>query len=277
MNTISAANSLEHSVAGNPSIGQLARLIDSAAATLLRRAGILHPPIDPIDVARRLGFDVVWDANLCARGRFTRVGRRESIFLRPDERPERFYWAAAHELGESCAWKILRELTQESSVREKSSAAQAPAAPDDWPDPELREQIANLFAARLLLPAKWFLASARDCRCDLLGLKRIYSTVSHELIAWRLLDLNELAVVSIFDQGRLSRRRGNLLGDCPPPPLEFELGCWRAARESTRPVERHEGNVRVQVWPVYEPGWRREIIRTTFVETAADAEGCRCA
>jgi hypothetical protein len=35
----------------------------------------------------------------------------------------------------------------------------------------------------------------------------------------------------------------------------------------------NQGSIRVQGWPVYEPGWRREILRTTWPETGDGDSG----
>ncbi|MEX0717809.1 MAG: ImmA/IrrE family metallo-endopeptidase [Planctomycetaceae bacterium] len=221
--------------------------LDSVVAEALDEAGVAAPPVDAIALARALGAIVAVDGRLRERARHKSLrGRASAIFLKPDPRPERLQWAAAHELGEMHAWKVFGRAT----------------IPDEGePSPRLREGVANLLAARFLLPGTWFPRDADALRGDVLELKAIYRTASHELIAMRLLDLPLPTVVTIFDQGRLTRRMANQPGRLPrPQPLERE--CRQEIRRRARPVELSDRRLRVQGWPIDEPGWRREILRT---------------
>ena len=58
------------------------------------------------------------------------------------------------------------------------------------------ESLANLFAYRLLVPTCWFVQDAKMLDYDLLALKQRYSTSSHEVLAWRFLDLAEPCIVT---------------------------------------------------------------------------------
>lgn len=226
--------------------GDFVVALEERVARLLGAAEIDGPPVDAIRVARTLGIGVIFDASQEPRGRQARVGGRVSIFIRPDERRERIQWAVAHELGETLSHELFH---------------QAGFDPEDV-DPQSREQGANLAAARLLLPSLWFVQDAERLAGDLLSLKGRYETASHELIAFRLLDLPEPAVVTVFDQGRQSRRRGN--GVQRVPPLDrLEQDCWLAIRRFHQPHEIKGSGRRVQGWPIHEPGWQREILRTT--------------
>jgi predicted transcriptional regulator len=220
--------------------------IDDYVARLLARAGIGRPPVDSIRLARRLEIEVLFDASQEPRGRQTRLAGRSAIFIRPDDRPERRQWAVAHELGETLA----HELFHESGVDVAEMS------------PESREQGANLAASRLLLPSEWFRVDAERSGGDLLSLKRRYETASHELIAFRLLDLPQPAVITVFDQGRQTRRKGN--GPFRVPPLDrTEEECWLEVRRFGRAHESARDGRRIQGWPIHEPGWQREILRTT--------------
>jgi IrrE N-terminal-like domain len=220
--------------------------LDKRVACLLENAGIGRPPVDPIRIARQLGIGVVIDASQQPRGRQTRIGGRASIFIRPEERPERLHWAVAHELGESLAHELFHEAGFET----------------DEVDPQSRERGANLAASRLLLPSVWFPHDAARFAGDLLSLKRNYETASHELIAFRLLDLPVPAVITVFDQGRQSRRRGNSAARIPPLD-RLEQECWLAIRRFRQPHEIARHGRCVQGWPIHEPGWQREILRMT--------------
>ncbi|HTI50770.1 MAG TPA: ImmA/IrrE family metallo-endopeptidase [Planctomycetaceae bacterium] len=226
-----------------------AQSLDNEVTRVLENADIHQPPVDPIRLARRLGIGVVLDAAQEPRGRQTRIAGRPSIFVRLDDRPERLHWAVAHELGETLA----HQLFQQSGVE-----------PADI-DPPTRERGANLAAARLLIPPAWFPADVERTAGDLLALKRRYETASHELIAFRMLDLAAPAVVTVFDQGRQTRRRGNLAARVPPLD-RLEQECWLAVRRFGRMHEVARDGRRIQGWPIHEPQWQREILRTTCVE-----------
>lgn len=219
------------------------------ARALLEDCGIVAPPVDAWCVARVLGLRVAFDAQQQGRGRLKRIGGRTAILVRPDDRPEREQWALAHEIGEAVAHRVFERLEVD---------------PRDAP-PQRREQVANAMASSLLLPDDWFLPDAAALDGDVLRLKAIYSTTSHELILMNLLRLPQLSLVSVFDQGRLTRRRGN--GELSPPPLlPLERMVWRHVQASGQPAEAQGSGVRVQGWPVHEPGWRRELLRTTALD-----------
>jgi hypothetical protein len=223
--------------------------LDDSVAAILRRAGIKRPPVNAIDVARRLGYAVLWDDSQQPRARIAMVcgapsrGSRTAIFLRPERRPERVQWAVAHELGELYAMRVLDQM----GVSSDEEPAQS------------REQLANGLATRLLLPMKWFAEAAVELDYDLIGLKTRFSSASHELIARRMLDLSTPVVVSIFDHGKLQFRRWNR-PHATPLLTAAEERRWRSAHVSGD-VVRHLGTPRMDVWPVHEPNWKREIIR----------------
>jgi hypothetical protein len=222
---------------------------DVLVGELFERGRIERPPVDALALAGRLGIPVALDGRQRERGRHKRLSGQASIFLRPEPRVERLQWAAAHELGEVVAADVFRLVG---------------ASADDVP-PTMREQVANVVASRLLLPAKWFLPDARRLHGDLPALKQRYATASHELIAYRLLDLDRPAIVTVFDQGRMTRRRTN---QPPGPPrlLPVEECCWNDVRSAGRACSTRGSGVTVRGWPVYENGWKREILHTTADE-----------
>jgi hypothetical protein len=93
------------------------------------------------------------------------------------------------------------------------------------------------------------------------ALKAVYATASHELIAWRLLDLPRESTVTIFDHGRITRRRSND-GRRPPPPIPLECAVWQETHRTGRAGAEWCDGLLVRCWPVHEPGWKREILRT---------------
>lgn len=220
--------------------------VDDVVESILEESAWKEPPVDVLELARRMGVEVAIDTRQQGRGRHKRLRGRSAIFLRPDPRPERLQWAAAHEVGELVAHRLFS--TMNCDPREIA--------------PDAREQSANLLASRLLLPTRWFAADAEHMQADLLRLKSRYCTASHELIALRLLDFSPPAVVTLFDQGRVTRRRCNS-SPMPPRLLPSEWDCWRCVHHSGQPVHCLEEGIRITGWPIHEAGWRREILRTT--------------
>jgi hypothetical protein len=234
---------------------EYASALDAVAMELLVAAGIVAPPVDAFRLAAGCRLAVALDDGQSGRARFVRLARREAahergaIFIRSDPRPERRQWAVAHEVGEAVAERVFQRL----GVR---PAEAAPAA---------REEVANGLANRILLPTGWFGQFARRVDWNLLRLKTRFATASHELIARRMLEFDSPAIVSVFDHGRLTWRRANT-GRRPPRLAEIETQCWRAAHDTGRPQRRAGEQLDLTCWPIHEPNWKREIMRTRLPE-----------
>ncbi len=229
--------------------------LDETAGEILQAAGVEHLPVDAIALAAALEVEVAWDSRQSGRAHLVRVSRpgegqattsQTSILLRPEPRPERQHWAVAHELGEAFAEGFFARL----NIRPE-------AAPVN-----LRERVANQLAARILLPSERFLQLALDCRWDLLTLKQRFSTASHELIAARMLDFPSQAIISLFDNGKITWRRSNVAGRTPPLNAEEQ----RARRAAAAGQIYGSFDRSVQAWPIHEPHWKREIIRRAVSE-----------
>lgn len=220
--------------------------IDAVIETLLDRADLTAPPINALQVAKKLNIPVVIDQSQSGRGRCKTLSGKPTIFVRQEERPERLQWTTAHELGELIAWQVIEQIQ-----------------PIDEITPQCREEMANQIASRLLLPTAWFNADAQRTNNNILQLKKMYHTASHELIALRLLDQSEPTIITIIDNGRITRRKFN--GNGPVPQIHnTERFCAAEAHRENQPTIISEENMTVQGWPVHEERWRREILRTTL-------------
>ncbi len=124
--------------------------------------------------------------------------------------------------------------------------------------------MANQLAGRILLPRALFIGCGGECGWDLLKLKQQFSTASHELIARRMLDCEPPVVITVFDRGQRTFRRSNLSGKLPPL-LPLEKGAWHAAHESGEPASQADRHASVRAWPIHEPDWKREILRTEWM------------
>jgi hypothetical protein len=224
--------------------------IDRAVADLLEAAGVTGPPVDAIALAQgQLGMVVCLDRTQPQRGRAQRVAGRKQIFLRPEPSEERHQWTVAHEIGEHLKADLLRRLGVEPEQTR----------------PLAGESLANLFADRLLVPTRWLAHEARECGHDLLELKRRFGTASHEVIAWRLLDLGEPCIITIVDNDHVHRRRGN------GPRVSRELSpveraCQQRVHQESRPCRLRRDGWAVQGWPLHQVDWKREVLRSVVEE-----------
>jgi len=225
---------------------EVLEIIDRAVADLLAAAGWEQPPVDAIALAQRhLGMPVGLDRRQQQRGRAQRSGGQKQIFLRPEPTEERHQWTVAHEIGEHQKAQLLARL----GIAPGQTRAMA------------GESLANLFAYRLLVPTRWFAADAPAWSYDLPHLKQRYRTASHEVLAWRLLDLPEPCIITIVDNDHVSRRRSN---SCRVTrqltPIEDE--CRRYVNYYSRAQTLRRENWLVQGWPVHQADWKREVLRS---------------
>lgn len=221
-------------------------VVDTMVEEMLTKAGIFTPPVDAIALAQRhLGMVVCLDRDQPQRGRAQRSAGKARIFLRPEPTEERHQWTVAHEIGEHVKPAVLERLGVEPAQFRAMAG----------------ESLANLFAYRLLVPGCWFATDASDLDFDLLQLKQRYRTSSHEVIAWRFLDLPEPCIVTVVDNDHVSRRKSNawpIRRQLEPA----ELKCQRHVNHYSKPSRVSQNGWIVHGWPVHQAGWKREILRS---------------
>ncbi len=235
---------------------QFAAATETCAAQALAEVGWSFPPVDALQLAERLHLQLATDTTMDVRARFVRLptAGQGTIFLAQDKRPERVQWAVAHEVGEFLAHRVVELLGVD--LAEMPTAA--------------REHIANRLANSLLLPHQWFAKDGPATEWDLFELKTLYRTASHELIARRMLEMSPAIVISLFDQGKLVWRKSNVINN-PPSLTSAERDTWQAAYDCNH-ASRFEqailpaGIQDIRCWPVHEPDWRREILRTELAD-----------
>lgn len=218
---------------------------DQVAEMLLARAHMNEPPIDALELARRLDVAVVIDTRQQVRARQKRIDGHPSVFLRPEARVERYQWAIAHEIAEHAAYHVFRLA----------------GVPPDEVSPQVREQAANQLASRLLMPSTAFAADVARFGYDLIRLKGRYATASYESIAIRLLALPAGLIVTVFDHSHVTSRRTNLPGRVPPV-AERERQCWQIAHDRGESSRLDAGPLNLAAFPIHEPDWKREILLT---------------
>jgi Zn-dependent peptidase ImmA (M78 family) len=229
---------------------QVTSVVDRAVCELIEKAGLQEPPLDAIALAQRqLGMIVCLDRRQPQRGRAQRTAGRKQIFLRPEPTEERHQWTVAHEIGEHLKAGLLERL----GIPPEQTRAMA------------GESLANLFAYRLLVPTCWFADDAPAAEHNVLELKKRYRTASHEVVAWRLLDLPEPCIITIIDNEHISRRRSNAW------PVRRQLApaeqeCMRHVHDTGRSRVVCRNGWTVQGWPVHQSDWKREILRSRVEE-----------
>jgi hypothetical protein len=84
-----------------------------------------------------------------------------------------------------------------------------------------------------------------------------------------MLEMRPSIVITIYDHGRVHWRRSNVTAR-PPSMLPEEKAVWAEAHETGLPTEAvldaETGLELVRCWPIHEPGWKREILRSEVLE-----------
>jgi hypothetical protein len=201
---------------------------DRLVEELLAAAGVTRPPVNAVDVARHL-----------------KMALREPAADAPRGSEESRQWSAAQAIGEHLKPDLLRRLGFDPASRQSLPG----------------ESLAGLLARRLLTPTNWFGADARASGWDVPELKRFYDTAGYEVVAWRLLDLPEPCVITIVENDHVHRRRSNAWRvNKTLQPAERE--CQRYVHHYSRPRVVSAEGWTVQGWPLHEPDWKREILRS---------------
>lgn len=218
---------------------EVIQAVDQRVEELLQQAELEGPPVNALLLARR-HLNLI----LCIDRREAKRGRKDAGSARPLS-VEGQQWVAAHEIGRHFKADILQHLGIEPDQARALSG----------------ESLANLFATHLLVPTRWFREEAPAMEYDLLRLKERYRTTSHEVLAWRLLDLSEPCVVAIVDDDHVTKRRSNALR-VNRQLSEAEQECQQlVSREGTPQVVSRDGWT-TQGWPVEREDGKREILRS---------------
>ncbi|HHT9133081.1 MAG TPA: ImmA/IrrE family metallo-endopeptidase [Candidatus Tripitaka californicus] len=217
-------------------VPDIAALAEQEARALLERMDIHAPPVDAYLIARKLGLTVQIDPHLKTRG-YSRTRWDLGTIIVGSKNPnksERKQFTIAHEIGEVS----LKGRVEEAHLEEAS----------------------NLMAINLLLPGEWFKRDAEVSDFDLLRLKKTYSTASHELIAFRMLEFRPM-IVTIFDNGRLYKRKSSYPFTVRPSYL-LESQCLKEVTTSGAEVSLKDEEISVVGWPIFREDWKRVILRT---------------
>ncbi|MDB5305898.1 MAG: hypothetical protein JWO38_100 [Gemmataceae bacterium] len=221
---------------------------DRLIAGLLERAGATEPPVDALRVAEdHLGIPVeVAEPDEDERGRPRPRTRRPTsgIVLSPHMTDEQQQAAAAHGIARTLLPDLLRKLDVPPGSESKQAAA----------------HFRGLLAARLLVPTRMLRSAMRNCKYEVPALKAVFATATFEMIALRLLDLDDPCVIAIVDDGVVASRRGNTapaVRKLTPP----EQRCLTLIMEQDLPHKLRGEGWTVQGWPVPNRPFRRVLLR----------------
>ena len=117
------------------------------------------------------------------------------------------------------------------------------------------------YASDLVVP-KWFEKDARRLGFDLLELKDCYPTAGYEMIALRMLDVDEPCVIAVVDDGVVSARRGNRAPATKKLTAAEQAATAKLGRyEEPRQTARTDGWT-ATAWPIPGGPFGRIILRS---------------
>lgn len=203
--------------------------LDALVRELLDEAGVQQPPVDAL---------------LLAQGYL-----RLEVPLDEAEDEQARQVAAAQTIARHLQPEALRRLGLDPTARR----------------PLLGQSLVGMLADRLLLPTAWIREDGRALGWDLPGLRERYSNVSLTRLALRLLDLDDPCVITLLEDGRVTKRRSNAWRVSKRlSPIEQEI--QRELTRRGRPVSRSAEGWRVQGWPLEDGDGSRAILRSVFEE-----------
>lgn len=221
---------------------------DRLVAGLLERAGVAGPPVDALRVAEdHLGIPVEFaEPEEDERGRPRAATRRHSagIVLSPHMTDRQRHAAAAHGIARTLLPDLLRKLDVVPGSESKQAAA----------------HFRGLLAARVLVPTKLLRAALRNCKYDVPALQEVFATAGFEMIALRLLDLDQPCVIAIVDDGVVAVRRSNQV-PAAKKLTAAEQACLDEVMLKDVPARVRADGWTAHGWPVPDRPFRRVVLR----------------
>ena len=234
---------------------ELFEAIDKVVREMLDRHDVTGPPVDCQALVGE-EFDYVTreaepEDDEPQQGRFgprppgSSRGRRREVVFRPDQTEEGRQAACARACGKELIGRVLARLGVVVDPDRRPATA----------------QLVGLIAPRLLLPTRWFDKDARKAGYDLLDLKHRYATAGFELLALRLLDLEEPCVITVVDDGAVSLRRSNRY-PVNKTLHEAEKRCRVKVADEDEPARARFDGWTCWGWPIPAGAFRRIILRS---------------
>lgn len=236
--------------------------VDASVRELLTRHGNEEPPVDAIALLQsEYGFTVTVEeeheepdemesptsryARLRGGNATPRRRNARELVLRSTMTPEGQHSAAARAIAREMIPSLLAKLGVTPGIEQKSAT----------------NQLIALIAPRILLPKRWFETAARKKNNDLARLKEVFATATYEAIALKLLELEEICVIAIVDDGTVGLRRSNGIA-ATKTLTPAEEACVAKVIETEEPaVVRREGWAS-RGWPIPSGPYQRIIVRS---------------
>lgn len=220
---------------------------DRLLAGLLERAGVTEPPVDALRLAEdHLGIPVQYvepEEDEFGRPKPTRR-HAGGIVLNPQMTDEQQQKTAAGGIAFTLLPDLLRKLDITPGTESKQAAT----------------HLRGILTARLLVPTRMLRAALRECRYDVPALHGVFPTATMEMVALRLLDLDDPCVIAFVDDGVVAARRSNRFPATKKlTPAEQEC-LDRVMRMDVAQRVRAEGWT-VHGWPVPGRPFRRVCLR----------------
>lgn len=223
---------------------EVTEAVDAIVEGLLEAAGVHAPPVNALKLARdHLGIQVVIEEG--AKRSARRVRDEVRLVLDPGMGEEARQWLAAQAIGSHFKPELLRRLDLAGEAARGM----------------MGESAGSLFGPRVLAPTVWFAREASNLGYDLPALKEKFSTAKMEVLAWRLLDLDEPCIITLVENGSVQRRRSNAR-QVNKSLSPAEKQCQEYVHAYSRPHVVSEDGWTVQGWPLHEVDWKRELLRS---------------
>lgn len=228
---------------------ELVETIDRLVAGLIERAGFTAGPVDALVLAEHhLGLPVQFvepaeeDESGRRRPRARPAG--SGITLTTDMSEEQQHRAAAGGIAQLLMPEIFHKLGVVVGAESKQFVT----------------HVRGLVVPRVLIPRRLLRAALRDCKYDIPALKKVFTTASMEMIALRLLDLDQPCVIAVVDDGVVATRRGNQ-APASRKLSDAEQECVTRVTELDLPHRARVGEWTAWGWPVPHRPFRRILLR----------------
>ncbi len=220
--------------------------IDSVVGKFLERLRLFRPPVDWIEVAGALP-GLAWQPDDHAAG-ITRkkAAARGSVMLGDGLADEQNQRIAAQAIAHTLMPELLKQMGAQPGEK----------APSAW---------TRLVVGRLMVPPAWFQTLWRESGGEFPRVLQGFGSTPLELLAARLVEGSEPAVVTVIDHGVATQRisNGPRVGR---GLLDLEKECLEYVNRFSRARQMSSGAMTVWGWPIHRADWKKELLRTLFVE-----------
>jgi predicted transcriptional regulator len=236
---------------------ELFEAIDREIAGLFKQHQVDGPVVDAVELLQAAfnytvrELDPEEEAELAARGQPQRPMRRRTreIVFGSTLSVEPRNLLCARAIAKELIPNILKKLGVSEGTENRSATT----------------QLIGLISPRILLPTRWFEREAPRQAYDVWRLKDVFKTAGYEMIAARLLDLEEPCIIAIVDDGEVGGRRSNRM-HTPKKLTPTEQKCLDKVAELGEPQTVRGESWTVRGWPIPTGPFNRIILRSVTDE-----------